>query len=83
MRPASNPPEIVAGSLREPERVAPRADYYAPRKSALRKYWNIFRASLVERMAYRADFFLSTLLRFIPCLATRRPPARSFRVNSI
>jgi ABC-2 type transport system permease protein len=37
---------------------------------ALRKYWNILRVSLVERMAYRADFFLSTLLRFLPMLTT-------------
>jgi len=36
----------------------------------VRKYWNILRASLVERMAYRADFFLSTLLRFLPMLTT-------------
>lgn len=38
--------------------------------SSARKYWNIFRASLVERMAYRGDFFLSTLLRFLPLLTT-------------
>jgi ABC-2 type transport system permease protein len=37
---------------------------------AIRKYWNILRASLVERMAYRADFFLSTLLRFLPMVTT-------------
>jgi ABC-2 type transport system permease protein len=37
---------------------------------ATRKYWNILRASLVERMAYRADFFLSTLLRFLPMVTT-------------
>jgi ABC-2 type transport system permease protein len=38
--------------------------------AAVRKYWNILRASLVERMAYRADFFISTLLRFLPMLTT-------------
>jgi ABC-2 type transport system permease protein len=37
---------------------------------AARKYWNILRASLVERMAYRADFFISTLLRFLPMVTT-------------
>jgi ABC-2 type transport system permease protein len=37
---------------------------------ALRKYGKILRASLVERLAYRADFFLSTLLRFLPILTT-------------
>src|SRR4051812_39404629 len=41
----------------------------APTRS-LRKYFNIFRASLTERLAYRADFFLSTLLRFLPVLTT-------------
>jgi viologen exporter family transport system permease protein len=40
------------------------------RSTPLRKYWNIFRASLTERLAYRADFFLSTLLRFLPMLTT-------------
>src|SRR5437588_8583488 len=34
------------------------------------KYFNIFRASLVERMAYRGDFLLGTLLRFLPVLTT-------------
>jgi ABC-2 type transport system permease protein len=36
----------------------------------LRKYWKILRASLVERMTYRADFLLSTVLRFLPMLTT-------------
>lgn len=35
-----------------------------------RKYFKIFRASLVERMTYRADFLFSTFLRFIPILTT-------------
>jgi ABC-2 type transport system permease protein len=39
-------------------------------RASLRKYGKILRASLVERMAYRADFFLSTLLRFLPMLTT-------------
>src|SRR4051794_13646924 len=34
------------------------------------KYCNIFRASLVERMAYRGDFLLGTVLRFLPVLTT-------------
>lgn len=34
------------------------------------KYANIFRASLVERMAYRGDFLLGTVLRFLPVLTT-------------
>jgi ABC-2 type transport system permease protein len=36
----------------------------------VRKYTNIFRASLVERMAYRSDFLLGTVLRFLPVLTT-------------
>ena len=30
----------------------------------------IFRATLVERMTYRGDFFLATILRFLPMLTT-------------
>jgi ABC-2 type transport system permease protein len=37
---------------------------------SLRKYVNILRASLIERMAYRGDFFLNTLLRFLPMVTT-------------
>ena len=40
------------------------------RGAAARKYLNIFRASLVERMAYRSDFLLGTVLRFLPVLTT-------------
>src|SRR5262245_36000727 len=39
-------------------------------RDSLHKYLNIFRASLVERMAYRGDFLLGTLLRFLPVLTT-------------
>jgi ABC-2 type transport system permease protein len=35
-----------------------------------RKYYKIFRASLVERMAYRSDFLLGTILRFLPMVTT-------------
>ena len=34
------------------------------------KYSNIFRASIKERMAYRGDFLLGTLLRFLPMVTT-------------
>ena len=50
--------------------LAPPASAGSPLMIAFRKYWNILRASLVERLAYRADFFLSTLLRFLPMLTT-------------
>ena len=36
----------------------------------LRKYFNIFRVALIERMAYRGDFFLGTILRFFPMITT-------------
>jgi len=38
--------------------------------TALRKYHRIFRVSLIERFAYRGDFFVSTFLRFLPMLTT-------------
>lgn len=37
---------------------------------AVRKYFRIFKTSLIERLAYRGDFFLSTLLRFLPVVTT-------------
>src|SRR5262249_6249309 len=37
---------------------------------AFRKYGKIFRVSLIERMTYRGDFFLSTVLRFLPMVTT-------------
>ena len=37
---------------------------------ALKKYWRIFRISLIERMVYRGDFFLGTVLRFLPLVTT-------------
>lgn len=40
------------------------------RWTSLRKYTKIYRASLVERMAYRSDFLLGTLLRFLPTITT-------------
>ncbi len=36
----------------------------------LRKYVNIFRVSLIERMTYRGDFLLGTILRFFPVVTT-------------
>lgn len=34
------------------------------------KYVNICRTALIERLAYRGDFFFGTLLRFLPMLTT-------------
>jgi ABC-2 type transport system permease protein len=39
-------------------------------RQALRKYSKIFRASLTERLVYRVDFLLATVLRFLPMLTT-------------
>jgi ABC-2 type transport system permease protein len=36
----------------------------------LRKYAKILRVSLTERLTYRGDFFLSTILRFLPMVTT-------------
>jgi ABC-2 type transport system permease protein len=40
------------------------------RLDRLRKYLNILRLSLGERLVYRADFFVATLFRFLPLLTT-------------
>ena len=37
---------------------------------SLKKYLRIFRVSLVERLAYRADFLLGTVLRFLPMVTS-------------
>src|SRR5947207_155192 len=37
---------------------------------AFRKYSKILRIALIERMTYRGDFFLATILRFLPMLTT-------------
>jgi ABC-2 type transport system permease protein len=43
--------------------VAPRA---LERPSTLHTYWTILRISLEERLVYRGDFALGTLMRFLP-----------------
>src|SRR5213079_2399379 len=37
---------------------------------SLGKYLKILRISLVERLAYRADFFVTTFFRFLPLVTT-------------
>jgi ABC-2 type transport system permease protein len=58
-------PWAAADAGREAPRPPSRGARYT-----LRKYFKIFRASLVERMAYRGDFLLGTLLRFLPMVTT-------------
>ena len=64
------PPDALAAVAR-PRRVAlPLA---TPRRgviSAVKKYFKILRVSLVERMTYRIDFLLGTVLRFLPLITT-------------
>lgn len=36
----------------------------------MRKYWVVLSVALSERLIYRADFFFSTFLRFIPIITT-------------
>ncbi len=57
------PPDAV---LAAPVRFTPARGPIA----AARKYFKIFRASLVERMTYRGDFLFGTILRFLPLVTT-------------
>ncbi len=71
------PPDTFAATL-DSASIEPRhhSPGEAPRDIArgpvvaIRKYFKIFRASLVERMAYRSDFLFGTLLRFLPMVTT-------------
>jgi len=65
------PPDTLAESavIAEPAAEAPGRPTSGPIYTA-RKYYKIFRASLVERMAYRGDFLLGTILRFLPMVTT-------------
>jgi ABC-2 type transport system permease protein len=38
--------------------------------AVVRKYINIYRVSLIERMTYRGDFLLGSVLRFLPLVTT-------------
>ncbi len=39
-------------------------------RRAARKYWKILSVPLIERMTYRGDFLLGTVLRFLPMITT-------------
>lgn len=49
--------------------VTPLITVLSPWKVVI-KYANICRTALIERLAYRGDFFFGTLLRFLPMLTT-------------
>ncbi len=38
--------------------------------ATLRKYWQVLLTAVAERMAYRTDFFLGTIMRFTPIVTT-------------
>jgi ABC-2 type transport system permease protein len=59
-----------ASSRNGGESPAPGTTEIDRARDFLRKYWNICRISLIERLTYRADFFVATLLRFLPMLTT-------------
>src|SRR6516225_4587389 len=50
--------------------ASPSLEIQSPILRALRKYGRIYRVSLTERLVYRGDFFLSTILRFLPMVTT-------------
>src|SRR6516225_9688167 len=50
--------------------ASPSLEIQSPILRALRKYGRIYRVSLTERIIYRGDFFLSTILRFLPMVTT-------------
>lgn len=60
-----NPPEPPSPSAGE-SLALPPPGYGA----ALKKYVNILRLSLAERLVYRADFFVATFFRFLPLLTS-------------
>jgi ABC-2 type transport system permease protein len=67
------PPDAAVAELSGPARGQPPARPQTPGKgpvATFRKYFKIFRASLVERMTYRGDFLFGTFLRFLPMLTT-------------
>ena len=61
------PPPMATGAV-APGVAAP-VDRRDPRMR-LAKYLAIFRVSLSERMTYRGDFLIGTILRFLPMITT-------------
>lgn len=59
------PPETA-----ETHAIRPFESGFPSARGSIRKYLAIFRASLTERMTYRGDFLLGTILRFLPMVTT-------------
>ena len=55
-----------AGAMTEPTTADGTPQRRPSAWQLFRKYANIYRVSLVERMAYRGDFLLGSVLRFLP-----------------
>lgn len=64
--PTATLPSEPALDVSPPQSHAPRGSMFG----AFRKYFKILRASLGERMTYRGDFLLGTVLRFLPMITT-------------
>lgn len=70
------PPEVLAAQSAVSSTELPPLSAFgqaAPEPglaARVRKYARIFRVSLSERMTYRADFLLGTILRFLPLVTT-------------
>ncbi|WP_165251399.1 ABC transporter permease [Paludisphaera soli] len=69
------PPDATTAPLPRPlPPIQPEAPGPAPPRPALLpsmvKYARIFRVALIERMTYRSDFLLGTILRFLPIVTT-------------
>jgi ABC-2 type transport system permease protein len=69
------PPDAIATTAHEglSTELAPTSTaspHFRPSGWSWSKYWSIFTVSLKERMTYRGDFFLGTILRFLPMVTT-------------
>jgi ABC-2 type transport system permease protein len=70
MKPITTPVELEAPATGGAAAAALSPGGPAWLLRGLRKYGKIFRVSLIERLTYRGDFFVSTLLRFLPMITT-------------
>jgi ABC-2 type transport system permease protein len=70
MKPIAPPVELEVPATAGAVAAALRPGGPARFLRGLRKYGKIFRVSLIERLTYRGDFFVSTLLRFLPMITT-------------
>ncbi len=66
------PDALLAGPSRPPGTGAAAANPEVARGpfAGLPKYYKIFKVTMVERLTYRADFLISTFLRFLPLVTT-------------